>query len=183
MTEHLVLQFSTSTARVSALIRYLTQSPYSHVDIVLPDGNLLGASDQGAHGRVIAGNSCGVAIRPPDYQAFGIRRQMVIKTEKADAVIAAVMEEIGKPFDHSALKQIMTDKIVRDWRENGMWFCSELVAHGLEKGKFFKRPIIMPKNRITPPSLILCFNDRDEVVNYETFQDLIPGLVLGPHEI
>ena len=183
MADQIVLQFSTSTALASALIRYATQSPFSHVDLVLPDGNLLGASDQGPHGNVIKGSSTGVAIRPPDYQEFGIRRQMIVNSDKAGAVISAAMDELGKPFDRDALKKIVSDKIVRDWRYSGRWFCSELITYCLEKGGYFKRPMIIPKNRITPATLILLFNDRPDVVNYDTFLDRVPNLVLGRHEI
>jgi hypothetical protein len=43
----LQIQFSTSTAFTSGIIRRLTHSPFSHVDFVLPDG-LLGVSGKDA---------------------------------------------------------------------------------------------------------------------------------------
>jgi hypothetical protein len=67
-------------------------SPFSHVDFVLSDGNLLGASDQGPHSPVITGNPCGVAIRPSDYQVFGPGKcTAVIQTDKADLIIGKAM--------------------------------------------------------------------------------------------
>ena len=71
------LQFSRSTELVSRLIAMACRSPFSHVDIVLPDGNLLGASDS-PDAPVLEGNPKGVAIRPPNYQPFAIRRQALI---------------------------------------------------------------------------------------------------------
>jgi hypothetical protein len=67
------LLFSTSTAWQSAVIRRICHSPFSHLDVVLPDGNLLGSSDS-PKAPHIEGNPRGVAVRPPEYQEFGIRR-------------------------------------------------------------------------------------------------------------
>src|ERR1700692_3290193 len=109
----LTLRFSTTEDTLgnwtSAVIRRLCHSPFSHIDIVQPDGNCLGASDQGPHSPFIHGNPEGVAIRPPNYQRFGIRRDMIIKTSKADAVIAAALTHLGKPFHSSSLWDFLAD--------------------------------------------------------------------------
>ena len=76
MTDRLAIQFSTSKAWQSAVIRTVTHSPFSHVSIVLPDGTLLDSSDS-PDAPVISGNPRGVAIRPSDYEAFGIKRQAI----------------------------------------------------------------------------------------------------------
>src|SRR4029077_1703728 len=98
----LTFRFSTSenTAAnwASAAIRRLCHSPFSHVDYLLPDGNLLGASDQGPKSPCIAGNPQGVAIRPPHYQKFGIRRDMAPGTDRAEEILNVAKTQLGKPF-------------------------------------------------------------------------------------
>lgn len=190
MADRIILQYSTSTALVSGMIRRLCHSEFSHVDAVLPDGNLLGASDQGEHGPVIAGNPQGVAIRPPDYQLFGIRRRMVIATPYADAIIACAMAELGKPFDNSALHIFLDDylvsprKVVRDWRNLSHWFCSELWAHGFETGGYWGLlKFTVDKDLIGPRDLHMVFEFDPNVVNRETWRTHpIEGLKLGTHE-
>lgn len=190
MADRIVLQYSTSTALVSGWIRRLCHSEFSHVDAVLEDGNLLGASDQGEHGRVIAGNPCGVAIRPPDYQLFGIRRRAVIVTPKADAIIACAMRELGKPFDNTALHIFLDDylagtrTIVRDWRNLAHWFCSELWAHAFEDGGYWApMKFTVDKDLIGPRDLHMAFEFDPHVINRETWRTCpVDGLKLGKKE-
>ena len=183
MADQIVLQFSTSTALASELIRRLSHSPFSHIDIMLADGNLLGASDQGKHGKVIQGNPRGVAIRPPDYQEFGIRRRLVINTPVAQAIVDSAMQEIGKPFDDSALREFLSDAIVRDWRKPTKWFCSELIAHAFdEAGYWAPMRLNVPKNRISPADFLMLLTLDPRVANWATFYDRVVGLKLGPKE-
>lgn len=183
MADQIVLQFSTSTALASELIRRLCHSPFSHIDIMLADGNLLGASDQGPRGRVIQGNPRGVAVRPPDYQQFGIRRRMIINTPRAQAIVDAAMLEIGKPFDDSALKEFLSDAIVRDWRMPSSWFCSELIAHSFdEAGYWAPMRLIIAKNRISPSDFLMLFMFDPRFINRESFFDPVQGIKLGIKE-
>jgi len=193
VTDHLVLRFSTSEDVwqnwMSACIRRLGHSQFSHVDILLPDhhefaGGLLGASDMGAESPFIRGEPRGVAIRPANYQRFGIRRDLILETDKADDVIAAVMSQLGKPFDSSGLWEFIGDKPPdeRDWRNMAHWWCSELAAWGKEEGKFFRRPLIAAKNRISPPDLMLLLDQDDRWINRDVFWHPIPGLALDPGE-
>jgi hypothetical protein len=170
----IVLQPSTSQAWQSAIIRRLCHSPFSHMDYVVPEG-LLGASDPG-----------GVAIRPLNYQAFGIRRRAVI-TCSADCWLrfdAAMRSQLGKPFDDKALHAFLSDpddevSEARDWRSLDQWFCSELIAWSLEQAGLWPFDLIIAKNHISPPDLLLLINPY---IDTKSFWAPIPGLVLGARE-
>ena len=185
-----VLQFSTTINSLSnwasALIRRMTHSPFSHIDIVLDDGSLLGASDN-PMAPVLRGNPRGVAIRPgsPPYQEFGVRRQMVIRTPKADAIIDMAMSQLGKPFDASALSDFISDDFpgVRDWRNNGTWFCAEWVIWSFETaGYWAPAELLWPKNRVSPTDIFLIFMFDTNWVNRDTFWSPVHGMTLGTKE-
>ena len=167
------------------VIRRLCHSPFSHVDMMLEDGSLLGASDS-ANSPVIAGNPRGVAIRPPNYQQFGIRRRMILKTPKADAITAIWLSQLGKPFDHSALREFLSSSFPgeRDWRNTGKWFCAEgLVWSEEQSGYWAPRPLLWPKTRVSPTDMLLLHLFDPNWINSETFWQPVPGLQLDPGEI
>lgn len=171
----------------SSLIRRTNHSPFSHIDIMLEDGNLLGASHNPAAPTVAAyprSNPCGVAVRPPEYQRFRYRRQMVISTHHADDVRAIALTQLGKDFDGGSLKEFISDKFPgnRDWRLDNHWFCAELVAFCLEVADVFNGPLPWPKNRVSPTDLLLLFLTDQRWVNRDTFWMPIPGLMLGEGE-
>jgi len=134
----------------------MCHSPFSHVDIILPEG-CLGASDPG-----------GVMLRPFDYQIFKLKQRTTIKSDKTDKFIELVQSQIGKPFDPKALRSVL-DNTPRNWRIPDAWFCSELVVWALEEAGFFPYKLIVPKNRISPADLLLLLNpwiDREEFIIY-----------------
>lgn len=192
----LILQFSTAEDSfanwASAAIRRLNHSPFSHIDLVLPhddkwpDGSCLGASNQGPHSPCILGNPEGVAIRPPDYQGFGYRRHMILKTDRADDVIAGAMKELGKPFDSSALWDFLGDSFpsdeIRDWRNPDMWFCAELKCCKLEDGGFYPYRLPWPKNRVSPTDILIAELMDERWINRDTFWQPVPNLKLGKME-
>jgi len=144
-------------------------SPFSHVDLVLPEG-LLGASDQGADSPCISGNPCGVAIRPNNYQRFGTRRNAVIDTgPSTQPIIDIAKAQLGKPFDGDALYAFASDKLDRDWEEDDAWFCSELIGFAFEKSGFWRRPLMWPKNRLSPTDLLLILSMSPLFVNRDEF--------------
>ena len=168
----------------SGLIRRSSHSPFSHVDMVMKDGTLLGASNDPASPH-IHGNPMGVATRPFDYQAFAYRRQMVLATRRADDIRRLAVTQLGKGYDNSAMWSFMDDKFpgARDWRLNENWFCSELILWAMETGHFWgPKPISWPKNCCTPTDLLMMLINDDRWLNRDTFWLPIPGLVLGPDE-
>jgi len=155
--DQLTLQFSTTSWAGSGAIRIATRSDFSHVDVVIPPGiaglenltpkpyGLLGAAEPG-----------GVQIRPPDYQRFIHKRQLTLVTDKAGAIIKALATQIGKPFDHDALKRVF-DPNFRDWEDNGKWYCAELVMWGLLEGDYFAHrsyPVNISIGHVTPEDIL-----------------------------
>jgi hypothetical protein len=136
----------------SVAIRAFSHGPYSHVDAVLPDGNLLGArSDQ------IGDVPAGVQVRKPGYADFSALRHVVLPTtvDCEAAFYAFLQTQTGKPYDHSAILGFALD---RDWREPDSWFCSELIAAALEKAAYFSFSLAAPANKITPADLLLALS-------------------------
>src|SRR6516225_6962601 len=160
----------------------LTHSPFSHVDLVLEDGNLLGASDN-PHAPVVAGNARGVAIRPPEYQRFSVRRNVTIHTSnrRATRFHDFVMAQRGKPFDSSALKPgvfLSGDFSNRDWRTEDSWYCAELIGRAVEVAPLLDWTIPGIKNRITPADLILLLAP---LYDYDRAKERLPN-VEAPEE-
>lgn len=167
----------------SGLIRRSCHSPFSHVDLQLEDGNLLGASDFPT-APVIRGNPSGVAIRPPNYQKYGYRRRMILATHRADDIRAIACTQVGKKFDNGALRGFLADRFPgeRDWRLDDCWFCAELIVWAMEVGQFWEQRLVWPKNRVSPTDiLLLCLTDS-RWINRDTFWEPIPGLTLDEGE-
>jgi uncharacterized protein YycO len=109
------LQFSTTKDFGSKFIRLMTWSEYSHVDIVLPDGTLLGA-------RMVNG----VQIRPADYCNFSrVDIYETIVPVNDTLIYDFARSQVGKPYDW---KGIINIGLERNWQEPDSWFCSELAA-------------------------------------------------------
>ncbi len=127
----ITVQLSTQEDASSWLIRQATWSRWSHVDLVLPDGTLLGARIDG-----------GVKIRPNGYDHFTdilrlsvasftpLSRALEFSNPTAEAALYAwAHAQVGKPYDWSAILGV---GLHRDWRDEGKWFCSELVYRAFE---------------------------------------------------
>ena len=130
----ITLQFSRKGKIGSHLIRWLTWSEWSHVDIVLHDGYLLGSVIP--HGVVVREN-----------ELIEYRRYTV---DAPNSVIKIAEQEIGKPYDWKGLFGIVFRN--RQWGDRNAWICSELVAHCFEKAGF--KLINSDTWRITPEDLI-----------------------------
>ncbi len=158
----LAIQFSTSPAFASGIIRRLCHSAFSHVDIVVNDAKesgLLGVSGPDHK----TGDPGGVRLRVnPPWQYKGKPKIAKLKTtEKVrSAVIKIGYAQIGKPFDDGALWSFLGDSPFgdRDWRSVNSWFCSEFVIYCLEQAKFFPYPLVAVKDRVTPADCLLLLN-------------------------
>jgi hypothetical protein len=168
----------------SGIIRRANHSPFSHVDFVMKDGTLLGASDS-PKAPHIHGNPRGVASRPFDYQRFAYRRQMVIATPRADDIRRLAVTQLGKRFDNSGLRDFASDSFPgkRDWRLDECWFCAELCMWSMETCYLWGTPPMpWPKNRVSPTDIIMIMLSDERWINRDEFWLPIPGLVLGPGE-
>lgn len=128
------IQLSTERSVGSAFIRWYTWSAWSHVDFVLPGGNLLGARMNG-----------GVQVRPPGYARFTHTLQLEAP-DAPDTVYDRALEQVGKPYDIGAIAGM---GLRRDWRDPLKWFCSELTAWAFEAESF---PMLRTSDvyRVTP---------------------------------
>ncbi len=164
------IQFSTSTAFMSGIIRRLCHSEYSHVDMVIPGEGLLGVSGSDKDINDIGG----VQIRPPGMWPYlHPPRTARLLTGGADAIIELAKTQIGKPFDNKALYGFLDDmghEPKRDWRDHGAWFCSEFVTWALEASHFFPYTLLPAKNRITPADLLLLLNPFMSEDNIKEFE-------------
>ncbi len=189
----LVLQFSTCAAPPwyqidwSKWIRRAGHTPFSHVDVVMEDGSLLGASNS-PKAPVTHGNPCGVAVRPHNYLdpygGFAYRRRMVLRTDRADDIRAITSTQIGKPFDGNMIYDMLGDRFpgCRDWHLTDVWRCSELIAWGMEMGGFWDGPLNWPKNKLSPTDLCLVCLADPRWINSDTFWRPVPNLIMGKRE-
>lgn len=141
------LQFVQGRALSSSAISWFSSGHFSHVDIVLPDGRLLGARSDNADGIK------GVAIRRADYEVWNKRVVFTLNVSQSQAALAYsfATAQIGKPYDHTAILAFMVD---RDWRSPDSWFCSELVMATLENAGILG-PLYLAANKITPVAAAL----------------------------
>ncbi len=131
----ITLQFSAQAKPGSWAIRKFTWSEYSHVDFVLPDGTLLGAT-----------GAKGVAIRPAEQ--YSACDRFVVDAPASVLDIAASQQ--GKPYDWPAILGFVTQ---HNWQQENAWFCSELVFWAFNQAGC---PLLRaPKHRITPRDLLL----------------------------
>ncbi len=155
----LLVQFSTSTAFASKIIRRLTCSRWSHAGFIIGDSEL-GVS--GPDKKL--GDPGGVRLRKLpcwDYLYPPIIARVQCTDHVRDRTLDWAKGEIGKPFDDKALYYFLRDRAGlpfagREWRDPHKWFCSEFIARALEFGGLFGYPLIQPKDYISPNTL-LCF--------------------------
>lgn len=138
----ITLQFVGDDDPASEAIKIFSRGWCCHVDAILPDGTLLGARLDG------------VKIRAPDYASFTRveRISLAASAEQETAFLAFLHAQVGKPYDRLAIAAF---PFQRDWREPGSWFCSELALAALEACEFFRAPLSVPANEVTPRDLLL----------------------------
>lgn len=108
------------------IARFGVQKPeFSHVDIILPDGRLLGARDD-----AVGGQPPGVWIRPPQYEKW-LRQATVTFWVQPDAAargLAWARGEIGCKYDEDAILGFIFGQ---RWHRDGAYICSVLAANYL----------------------------------------------------
>lgn len=113
------LRFSGGLGLPGRVVKLATWSWCSHVDIVLPDGRLLGAVPR-----------YGVSIRDLLDSKPDTRYEDYLVNAPADRVIQCAMQHLGKPYDWRGIVGFGTR---RDWHHPDRWFCSELVAEAFSE--------------------------------------------------
>ncbi len=133
------LAFYRGTGLTGWAIRTVTWSDYDHVALLLPDGSVLDV-EPGAgvseHATVRVADAV-FAVDAPD--------------SACDHAVAFAMQQIGKPYDWTAVIGI---GLHRDWRQTDSFFCSELVALAFENAGC---PLLHANhvNRVTPGDLLM----------------------------
>jgi uncharacterized protein YycO len=129
------IQFSTSKGIPSAAIRLFTWSWASHVDLVLPSGDLVGA---------IPGE--GVKIHNTEYY-----KSQQFTVDAPESVYDFALTQLGKPYDWAGIFGLVTRD--RNWENDDKWFCSELAAWSFKQAGC---PLLNEvAYRITPRDLLI----------------------------
>ena len=158
----LQFQLSRQTGLVSAAIAWFSSGWPSHIDVVLPTGELLGARSDNV------GGGSGVRVRPPDYAPFArkcrLRREAAPEQERR--FYAFLRAQVGKPYDSTAIVGFVAG---RDWRDPSAWFCAELAMAAVEHAGLCSL-LFLTANKITPvgAGLVLSalgFNGWDDEVD------------------
>ena len=147
----IVLQFAAQDNLPTALIELYGHGFPSHVDLVLPDGGLLGARID-ADGAPAAG----VQIRKPGYANFTrIERWGIPVSPPVEAKYYELARaQIGKPYDWQAIAAFA---VGRDWRNPDAWMCSELQTWLCEQAPVFIHPLELPDSTVIPRDLWFAF--------------------------
>lgn len=121
----ITLQFVSERWSLGAwLIRNGTWSDVSHVDLVLPNGDLLGARTD---------HNPGVQIRPKGYADFSriVQVDYDFDPRRTALYIDWCKSQVGKPYDRGDIANFVIHRR-RDWRNDASWICSELQARASE---------------------------------------------------
>lgn len=152
------LQFVGATDLGSGAIKWFTQGEVSHVDIVLPDGSLLGSRSD-----TIDGIPPGVQIRPTGYAVWEkvVGVSLSCPPDMETDFYRFATAEIGKPYDELGILGFVFG---RNWRDDKAWFCSEYGGAMLEKCGYFPTPLATPANKLSPSGLLIACSARVPVV-------------------
>lgn len=115
--------FSRNDKIGSRLIRLATWSDWSHVDLVRPNGTLIGAT--ALHG---------VGLEDIDNRLAQASAAAIVAFPGDDvAAIEWAYSQLEKPYDWLGVAGV---GLHRDWMEDDKWFCSESVGRALHEGGF-----------------------------------------------
>lgn len=129
---------------------------FSHTEVCMPDGTLLGAHADG-----------GVEARPEGYDAAYKPVEAIVEVPATEEQTAAchdfLLEQLHKPYDFEAIaalagRELWPDEeaILREntapWTIPTKWFCSELVEAALESAAILPK-LSVTAQRVTPRDL------------------------------
>lgn len=146
--KQLTFHYVTSSNPGAELIRWKTDSEFSHVEVLTDDG----ASYVGA---LLKG---GVAIRPLDYQVWPL--ELFVTIEVTDAqhqdFWAYVLSKIGETYDTLG---IVAEALGNNWHQKGELFCSEFMGTAVIQGTPPIRRVAKELNKLTPEEHRLIMTD------------------------
>lgn len=134
--------FTRRRAIGSWIIRFVTWSVYSHVDIILDDETVVGA---------IAGKGvCKTALSQRLAKASDAV-MVTIPVELNADVIAFISEQMGKPYDWFGAIGI---GLMQDWQHHDKWSCAEFIYAVMVQGGYVPYDLKY-YHRITPQHLLM----------------------------
>ncbi len=146
MSAIIAFQFVQSNDPIGRIIQIYERGPWSHVDCVLPNGDLLGARSD-----AVGGKPPGVQIRPPNYEAWPARDlvQLEATDEQLNAWTAFLHSQVGQAYATADLiMEYLTGR--GGGNVNGDWWCSKLAASSAENSLWLPKPLGQSVNTITP---------------------------------
>jgi hypothetical protein len=145
----IVAQFSACSDLSSQAIKIFERGWPSHVDIVDPQGNLIGARSE-----VINGIPAGVQLRPPNYTAFSrVERVRLPSTPNQETAFWNFLEaQLGKPYDMAAITAF---PLHAGWHTPGHWICSGLFIACLVAANWFPSAPLHDPEETTPFEALL----------------------------
>lgn len=137
----ITFQFVRGTAFVSHLIEWKGDSEISHVNVVTPEGKLLGSLMNG-----------GVQVRAADYDKFALQIRVTIPAtdEQYDKFWRAIYSHVGEKYDRAGIVGIALGENVSG---PGTVFCSELQAKAIQEANIIW--IAKDASKIDPETLRL----------------------------
>ncbi len=154
------LQFVLANAFSSRLIAWWGQGygGYSHVDAVLPTGELLGARSD-----AVGGKPQGVQIRPADYEKWNrvCRMSLACTDKQANAWDAFLRAHVNDDYDETDILGLIIGKPVMS---AGHWICSALQCAALEAAGLMPKLLIEPQ-QVSPNTLRVAFSAIGAVID------------------
>lgn len=138
---------------VPAEINFISRGPVCHAEPIFKEITIKGVTytnvSIGAHA------DGGVKIRPIDFYPVDFRFSSPVPQAQYDDGVSFLEEQIGKGYNFPGIGDIMIDHAVtRDWHDNKVWFCSELVTAWHESMQLIK-PIDVAINLVTPTDVLM----------------------------
>lgn len=117
------IKFTSTWLPLSPLIMLWTWSKCSHCEFEFSDGMIIVPAMEA--GRVIATKN----------RKFTWEYEFDLSTEQEQILRQWAEEEIGKPYDYTALAplNVLIPRAKKQWKDHSRWMCSEFCAMGLEK--------------------------------------------------
>jgi hypothetical protein len=154
-TSSVRVRFVLGVDLVSRLIAWAGAGEFSHVDAVLPDGQLFGAR-----------TDCnpGVQARPFGYAPAAIAcvYDIPCSPEQREAFYKFLWSQHGKSYDRLAIVAFIVN---RNWRSPDKWFCSELIAAALEHAGIIA-VLSGAVNKVAPSPLAVLLSSHHGVTHH-----------------
>jgi hypothetical protein len=143
------VRFAFEGLPASYIIRFASYGfPASHCEVVTPDGlYYLGSRFPD-----------GVQKRARNVYPWSRFVDLPTTQDQQEQFFVWAESTIGDGYDMPDLLANFT--LERDWRSGGKWWCSEWLAFGLEKVKWFEMPLTPDVNHITPRDLAIAFSAK-----------------------